>query len=79
LEPPCDKCYVELDEHNAEVWNIYLLVRDQVRMTSMGDIIGLDHVAVLDIIKLYVATDNVKETFEHVLECFNIERELTKN
>jgi len=44
----------------------------------MGDIIGLDHTAVLGDIKLYVAADEVKRVFESVLECFSIERELTK-
>ena len=44
----------------------------------MGDIIGLDYVAALDVIKLYFVADEVKRVFESVLECFNIERELTK-
>lgn len=39
----------------------------------MGEIIGLDYGAVLDVIKLY--TDNVKKTFEQVLMCYQIEQE----
>jgi len=65
-----------LEEANAEIWSLYLLVRDQLRMTPMGDIIGLDYGAVLDVIKLY--TDDVKGSFERVLECFRIEREFEK-
>jgi len=44
----------------------------------MGDLIDLDHKAVLDDIKLYVPIDNIKEVFEGVLQCFNIERELSR-
>lgn len=69
---------MQLDDENVEIWNIYLLVRGQVKITSMGDIIGLDYVAVLDVIKLYFAADEVKRVFESVLECFSIERELIK-
>ena len=64
-----------LDEANIEVWNIYSLVRDQVRVAPMGEIIGLDHVGVLGDIKLYVAADKVKETFEQVLMCYQLEQE----
>jgi len=42
----------------------------------MGEIIGLDHKAVLDDIRLYVAADEVKETFERVLICYQLEEEL---
>jgi len=44
----------------------------------MGDIIDLDHRAVLGDIKLYVDADKVKKTFELVRECFRIERELAE-
>lgn len=69
---------MELDEHNATIWNIYALVRNQVRLSSMGDLIDLDHTAVLGDIGLYFAAGKVKETFEDVLECFSIEREFVK-
>lgn len=42
----------------------------------MGDIIGLDYGAVLDVVKLY--TDDIKRAFEGILECFRIEREFSK-
>ena len=43
-----------------------------------GEVIDLDHKAVLGDIELYVDANKVKETFESVLECFVIEREFTK-
>lgn len=54
---------------------MYSLVRNQVRVAPMGEVIGLDHRAVLGDIELYVAADEVKKIFESVLECFCIERE----
>jgi len=52
-----------------------LLVRGQVRVAPMGEIIDLDYVAVLDIIKLYFVVDKSREVFELVRECFQIEQE----
>jgi len=49
-----------------------------VRMTGFGDIIDLDYAAVLDVVKLHVPAGEVKETFNRILECFKIEKELTK-
>ncbi len=43
-------------------------------MTGMGDTIGLDYGAVLNTIGVYAAKDEVKKTFERVLECFFLER-----
>jgi hypothetical protein len=77
-EPPCERCYVPLDDSNAMVYGLYTLVRNQVRMTSMGDIVDLDYRAVLEVIKLYVAADELKKTFERVLQCFYIERGLAE-
>jgi len=44
----------------------------------MGEIIGLDYNAVLNVIKLYIKDDNVKMIFENVLNCFQIEQEFNK-
>ena len=44
----------------------------------MGEVIDLDHKAVLGDIELYVTADKVKETFEFVIKCFKIEREFSK-
>lgn len=74
-EAPCDNCYVGLDEENIEVWSIYSLVRSQVKVAPMGEIIGLDYAAVLGVIELYVAGNEIKRIFESVLMCFNIEQE----
>jgi hypothetical protein len=67
-----------LDERNIEAFSMYALVSGQVRVSGMGDVIGLDHRAVLDVIRLYVEPENVKAMFERVLECFHIERELSQ-
>lgn len=67
-----------MDEHNVETYNIYLLVRNQVRLSPMGEIIGLDHNAVLSDIELYAKDDDVKTVFEKVLNCFQIEQEFNK-
>jgi len=65
-----------LDERDTAKFSIYLLVRNQVKLSPMGEVIDLDHKAVLGDIELYVPADEVKETFEFVLHCFGIEREL---
>jgi len=44
----------------------------------MGEIISLDHKAVLDDIKLYAKDKDVKTIFENVLNCFQIEQEFNK-
>ena len=44
----------------------------------MGEVIGLDYSAVLDVIKLYVDEERVKDIFEGVLECHRIEQEIMK-
>lgn len=67
-----------MDERDAAKFSIYLLVRNQMKLTPMGDVIDLDYAAVLETIKLYVPADEVKKTFEYVVKCFNIVREFTK-
>jgi len=57
---------------------MYLLVRGQVKVAPMSEIIGLDHAAVLSTIKLYVDVGKVKEMFESVLNCYQIEQEFSK-
>jgi len=67
-----------LDEANTEVWDMYLLVRNQIKLAPMGEIIGLDYGAVLDTIKLYATNDDVKKLFEQMLCCHRIEEELMR-
>ncbi len=43
----------------------------------MGEILGLDHGAVLNVIKLYVNGDT-KKMFEDVLVCYQVERDFSK-
>lgn len=66
---------MQLDECSVVFYNMYAFVRNQVIVSSMGDVIDLNHQAVLGDIKLDTPADEVKKTFERVLECFNIERE----
>jgi len=53
-----------------------LRVRNQVIMAPSGKIIGLNYGTALDVIKLY--TEDVKETFESILVCYEIEQEFSK-
>jgi len=77
MEPPCERCYVELDEENKEVMDLYLKVRNQVRLSPMGDIIGLDYNALNFIMDIY-GIENKRDMFEKMLVCFAIDRELSK-
>lgn len=42
----------------------------------MGEVIGLDYNAVLNVVKLYVPYDEVKKTFEWILDCYQIEQDV---
>lgn len=66
---------MELDEQNKEIFNMYALIRNQLRVTPMGDIMGLDYGAVLHTIKLYVNPKRVRHMFELMLLCNRIEQE----
>ena len=55
-----------------------MLVRNQVRIAPMGGVIGLDFAAVLETIKLYVPAEEVKDVFDYVRNCFEIEQEHNK-
>jgi len=77
-EPPCDKCYVELDLANVETMQLYRLVCGQMRVAPSGKVIGLDYDAVLKTIELYADGENVKKLFEDVRLCYRLEQEFTK-
>lgn len=62
-----------MDVENHKTWKLYILCRDQIRQTSMGDVMGLDHNAVIEILKLY---GEGRQMFEEILLCWSIEREL---
>lgn len=57
---------------------MYQLVANQVRISSMGEVIGLDYGVVLDVIKVYFEGEDVKKTFNGVLMCYRIEKEARK-
>ena len=63
---------------NKEVIDIYCLVRDQVLMTSMGDIIGPDHKAILGDMDLFEVEDK-RIMFLRVLDCFRIDAQIRSN
>lgn len=44
-----------------------------MRLSSMGDVIGLDHNAVIKILELY---DEEQPMFEDILLCWEIEQEM---
>ena len=56
---------------------MYLLVRDQIRLSGGGDVVGLDYTAVLSVLELY-EIKNSKKMFEDILIQFNTEREEVK-
>lgn len=49
-----------------------------MKVAPSGDIIGLDHVAVLKTIELYATNGDAKKIFEGVLMCHRIEQKLAK-
>jgi len=75
LEPPCENCFVELDEENREVVEMYNLVRTQYLLTPMGDVFGLNYAAVKAILDLY-EVKNPKQMFEDILLCWKIEQSI---
>ena len=41
-DPPCGTCLPRLKAENQEALEVYLMVGDQVRVSAMGKVIGLD-------------------------------------
>ena len=62
-----------MDIENHKTWKLYILCRDQIRLSSMGDVIGLDHGAVIKDIELY---GEGQKMFEDILLCWEIEQEM---
>ncbi len=72
-EPDCDSCHVELDAENYTTWRLYSLCRGQALRAGMdGTVVGIDAVAVIEILKLY-GEYNVG-MFENMLFCWRIEQ-----
>ncbi len=59
-------------QDNYKIWKMYSLCRDQVRLSGMGDLIGLDNNAVIKILELY---GEGQKMFEDIQVLFNIEQE----
>lgn len=66
-ETPCKDCLPPLYEENRDAVKIYMLVQDQVRISPMGGIVGLDHNAVHAALELYEIADR-RRVFEQVLQ-----------
>lgn len=60
---------------NVDTVDLYNLVRGQVLLTPMGDVIDINQAAVIEVMKL-LKPDNPKDTFLSVVKCFEIEMEL---
>lgn len=76
--PPCDTCYVELMPENEQTFYTYGLVRNQINITGMGDVIGLDYNSVISTIKLYDIA-NPRQIFEDIIYLFNEEQKIADN
>jgi hypothetical protein len=58
LETTCYNCpKPALLPENWEAWSFYELVQDQVLVTGMGDIIGLNKGTVLDVLRIFGIND----------------------
>ena len=77
--PPCEACFVELDERNVQAVGIYFLVRNQMRIAPSGMVLGLDYNAVKIVMDIEgIELEDSKDIFDQVLKCFEIERELNE-
>jgi len=75
-EPPCEGCYVELYIENKRIWKLYTLCQNQVLRAGMdGTVVGLDHNAVIETLKIY---GEGLQMFEEILYCWSIAQELNK-
>lgn len=65
---------VVLFDENTRIVELYDLVRDQVTLSSMGEVISLNHLAIMNMLELFHIEDRLK-TFMGVLECFRVDQE----
>lgn len=54
-----------------------MLVRDQLLLSPMGDIIGLNHSSIHSLLDMH-EVENKKWMFEQILLCDRIEQEISK-
>lgn len=64
-EPPCDTCWVDLMPANKEAAEIYFATRDQILTAGMGQIIGVNMLAV------FGAMDRYPGGIEDQWKCMN--------
>ncbi len=71
--PPCESCWVELNEENRDVGKIYLEARGQVITAGMGEIVDINILAVMKLMDLYGVKNQldclrrIRKTFHHFL------------
>ena len=75
--PPCEDCYVVLLSVNEYVIYLYGKLRKQIILSGMGDIININQNAIRNLLELY-EVKNKRKMFDDIIECFNIEQELSK-
>lgn len=55
--------------------DVYKLVRHQIILGGMGDLVDINHHAVVSVLNL-LEVDNPREMFFKIIECFNLERKI---
>lgn len=68
--PPCSNCRVELLPENSDAANIYSVVKGQVIVAGMGQVIGLNQLAVWEAIDRFQVINKL-DCFEKVVGTFN--------
>jgi hypothetical protein len=69
-DAPCETCRKEPSQQNADAYQIFLLVQNQVIVAGMGDILDLSFPAVQFAMDLY-GIRNQRECFEKVKYLFD--------
>ena len=77
-EPPCEQCKPELLPENEDSIFVFSFVRNQVVTAGMGQVIGINHLAISNAIRLF-EIDNEKKVTLDVIKCFDAVLETTKD
>jgi hypothetical protein len=66
----CKACLPPLKEQNIDAVRMYLLTRNQLILTGMGDPVDINHMPIHEAMRLY-RVKNPRECFEKVLTLAN--------
>ena len=72
-EPECKECphkEIILYPENQDLFFIFLLIRNQILTAGMGEIIGINHLTLLELLNLYHIPEK-KKAFEIINNVFN--------